>query len=159
MSQTPEGRVKEAVKKLLKTWGIWFYMPVSNGMGVHGIPDLICCYEGLLIGIETKSPLKNPTTEDQRWKKATPNQQNRITEIRNAGGIALVVDDVVQVEELLNAIKPLADLNRNARSLLGTRRWPETIRRSIGTTMELLSRKRSEPCEMPPDEKRKTLAK
>lgn len=150
---TPEGKVKEAIKKLLKKWGIWFYMPVSNGMGVHGIPDLMCCYEGLLIGIETKAPLKNPSTEEQRWKKATPNQQNRMTEIREAGGIALVVDDVAQVEELLNAIKPLAELNRNARSLLGARKWPETIRKSIGNTMALLSRRKSEPCETPQGEK------
>lgn len=159
MAQTPEGKVKDAVKRLLKRWGIWFYMPVSNGMGVHGIPDLMCCYEGLLIGIETKAPNKNPTTWEQRWNKASPNQQNRMTEIRQAGGIAIVVDDVAQVEELLNAIKPLAEMNRNARTLLGEKKWPETIRRSIGNTIALLSRRKTEPCETQQDEKRKQRAR
>jgi hypothetical protein len=155
---TPEGRVKDKVKKLLKANGIWFYMPVQNGMGVHGIPDLVCCYEGLFIGIETKAPGKRPTTYDQRWNKASANQQNRMTEIKNAGGIALVVDDVAQVEELLNAIKPLAELNRNAKTLMGERSWPEIIRRSIGTTIALLSRRKREPCETPPDEKQRAKA-
>lgn len=152
---TPEGRVKDKIKKLLKAHGIWYYMPVQNGMGVVGIPDLICCYEGLFIGIETKAPLKNPTTFDQRWNKATANQQARMREIQLAGGIAFVADDVAQVEELLNDIKPLADLNRNARNLLGMRKWLETTRRSIGNITGLLSKRKSEQCGTQPDEKQR----
>lgn len=30
---TPEGKVKEAVKKELKKRNIWFFMPMQNGMG------------------------------------------------------------------------------------------------------------------------------
>jgi hypothetical protein len=33
MAATPEGRVKAAVKKLLTKHGVYFYMPVQNGMG------------------------------------------------------------------------------------------------------------------------------
>lgn len=102
MAQTPEGRVKDAVKKLLKSRGIWYYMPVQNGMGVVGIPDIIACWDGLFLAIETKAPLKNPTTLAQRWAKATPNQQRRIEEINAAGGLALVVDDVEQVRAILD---------------------------------------------------------
>lgn len=156
---TPEGKVKDAIKKLLKVHGIWFYMPMQNGMGVHGIPDLICCYEGLFIGIETKAPLKTPTTWEQRWNKATANQQNRMTEIQEAGGIAFVADDVSQVEEVLNGIKPLADLNRNARSLLGEKSWPETIRKSIGNITALLSKRRTAHSGMQRVEKLKKQAK
>lgn len=101
MAMTPEGRLKKKVKALLNERGAFSYMPVQNGMGVVGIPDFVCCYKGLLIGIETKAPLKNPTSAEQRWKKATPNQQNRIQEIRDAGGLAEVVDDISQVEEML----------------------------------------------------------
>lgn len=156
---TPEGRVKDKIKKLLKAHKIWFYMPVQNGMGVVGIPDLICCYEGLFIGIETKAPAKRPTTFEQRWNKATANQQARMREIQKAGGIAFVADDVQQVEEVLNSIKPLADLNRKARLKLGARQWPETIRKSIGNIMELLSKRKSEPCETLPDERQSKQAK
>jgi hypothetical protein len=91
---TPEAKVKAAVKKLLKECGIWYYMPVQNGMGVVGIPDLICCWEGRMLAIETKAPGKRDNV--------TPNQQRRIAEIQKAGGIAIVVDDVSQVEELLH---------------------------------------------------------
>lgn len=150
---TPEGRVKDKIKKLLKSHGIWYYMPMQNGMGVAGIPDLICCYEGLFIGIETKAPLKNPTTFEQRWAKATANQQARMREIQKAGGIAFVADDVQQVIDILNDIKPLAEMNHKARLLLGARKWLGTTKKSIGNIMELLSKRKSEPCGTPPEEK------
>ena len=92
--QTPEGRVKDKVKKILKERGIWFYMPVQNGMGVVGIPDLICCWEGAMLAIETKAPGKRANT--------TPNQKKRLAEIKRAGGHAIVVDDPQQVEDYLD---------------------------------------------------------
>ncbi len=112
MAMTPEGRLKKKVKALLNERGAWSYMPVQNGMGVVGIPDFIVCYKGFLVGIETKAPLKNPTTPEQRWKKATPNQQNRLQEIRESGGIAEVVDDVAQVEEMLRVTDVRAALTQ-----------------------------------------------
>lgn len=93
--QTPEGRVKDKVKKILKAHGIWYYMPVQNGMGVVGIPDLICCWDGAMLAIETKAPGK--------IKDVTANQRNRLDEIAKAGGHAIVVDDPQQVEDYLHA--------------------------------------------------------
>ena len=95
MAMTPEGRVKEAVKKLLKEHGIWYYMPVQNGMGVTGIPDFICCNNGLMLAIETKAPGMR--------KNLAPNQENRIAEIRAAGGTVLVVDDPQQLKDYLES--------------------------------------------------------
>lgn len=43
------------MKDLLKEFGVWFFMPVSSGMGHMGIPDFICCYKGRFIAIETKA--------------------------------------------------------------------------------------------------------
>lgn len=96
MAQTPEGRVKEAVKKLLRARGIWYFMPVSNGMGVHGIPDIICCVPpaGKFLGIECKAPGKRGNT--------SPLQDLAIDGIRTARGWALVVDNATQVEEFLD---------------------------------------------------------
>lgn len=34
---TPEGKVKEACKKYLKSIGAWYFMPVSNGMAFEGL--------------------------------------------------------------------------------------------------------------------------
>lgn len=102
MGMGPEERVKHAVKKLLNERGVWFYMPVQNGMGVVGIPDFICCYKGAFMAIETKRPNKTPTTQEQRFNKLSPNQINRLREIEGAFGVAMVVDDVRQVEAVLD---------------------------------------------------------
>lgn len=95
MSMTPEGRVKHAVKKRLKAAGVWFYMPVQNGMGRVGIPDFVCCIDGQFVAFETKAPGKRHTL--------TSNQQSEITGIHQSGGVAVVVDDASQVEEIINA--------------------------------------------------------
>jgi hypothetical protein len=83
---TPEGKVKAAVKKYLREQDVWFWMPVSNGMGQVGIPDFICCFNGTFIAIETKAPGK--------LSGVTANQQRVIDEIKSHGGLALVVDNV-----------------------------------------------------------------
>lgn len=95
MAMTPEGRVKKAVKDYLSHLGAWYYMPVSNGMGRVGCPDIIACYQGQFIAIETKAPGKR--------KAVTPNQQREIDGITHANGLALVVDDVEQLKEAMNA--------------------------------------------------------
>lgn len=90
MASTPEGKVKEAVRKLLRSRGIWFYQPVQNGMGVVGIPDFICCHDGQFIAIETKAPGK--------LNSVTANQERVLEEIREHGGFAIVVDNVEMLE-------------------------------------------------------------
>ncbi|MFZ9326828.1 MAG: hypothetical protein ACO24H_05145 [Polynucleobacter sp.] len=91
---TPEGKVKEAVKRLLKERKIWYFMPSANGFGKVGIPDIICCCDGKFLAIETKAPGKRNNT--------TANQERCIEDIRTARGWALVVDDVEQVREFLD---------------------------------------------------------
>lgn len=93
---TPEGRVKGAVKKYLNEVGAWYYMPVSNGMGRSGCPDILVCYKGQFIGIETKSPGK--------LKNVSANQAREISAIGDSGGIAVVVDDVRQVEAVIKTV-------------------------------------------------------
>lgn len=93
MAMTPEGRVKHAVKQELKRRDIWYFMPVSNGMGQVGIPDFICCHKGRFVAIETKAPGKRGCT--------TPNQDRTLAEIATHGGWAVVVDDVQQLIDFL----------------------------------------------------------
>lgn len=96
MARTPEGKVKDEVKKVLKEFGAWHYMPVQNGMGQVGIPDFICCIGGHFLAIETKAPGKLGNT--------TPNQERVLQEIRNHGGAAIVVDDAAKVRTFLEVI-------------------------------------------------------
>lgn len=91
---TPEGKVKKKVKEYLKEIGAWYYMPVSNGMGRVGCPDILVCYKGLFMAFETKAPGK--------IKNVTANQEREIRDIVSANGLALVVDDVEQVKEAIN---------------------------------------------------------
>lgn len=98
MAMTPEGRVKHAVKQELKRRDIWYFMPVSNGMGQVGIPDFICCWEGKFLAIETKAPGKKGQT--------TANQDRIIAKIKDHWGMAIVVDDVSQLVEFLNERTP-----------------------------------------------------
>lgn len=90
---TPEGKVKAAVKRVLDAKGVWHFSPVSNGMGRHGIPDIICCWDGKFLAIEVKAPGKRANTSAL--------QDREIKAIGNAGGTAIVVDDVDQIVDLL----------------------------------------------------------
>jgi len=101
MAMTPEGKVKKKVKEYLQSIGAWYYMPVSNGMGRVGCPDILVCYKGLFMAFETKAPGK--------IKNVTPNQQREIDGIQGANGLAHVVDDVEQVKSLLDTFERKPD--------------------------------------------------
>lgn len=92
MAQTPEGKVKAAVKAWLKARGIWFCMPMGTGYGNSGVPDFICCWNGRFLAIETKAPGKRSNT--------TVMQDNQIMGIHRANGMAIVVDNIEQLDQL-----------------------------------------------------------
>lgn len=79
---TPEGKVKEQVKKLLKRFGIYYHMPVQNGMGSPTL-DFVICVWGFYMTIETKAPGKKPT----------PRQEVTMGEVRASGGFVFAVSD------------------------------------------------------------------
>jgi hypothetical protein len=80
---TPEGAVKASVKRMLVKHGVWYFMPVSNGMGRHGIPDVICCVNGRFLAIECKAGRGKPTALQEREMQA----------IAGAAGIVVLVTD------------------------------------------------------------------
>lgn len=102
MATTPEGLVKNKVKKYLTSLGdhCWFYMPVQNGMGVVGIPDIIACIYGRFIAIETKAPGKVTAV--------TPNQQRQLAGIAKAKGRAWVVDSEERLQGLVDHVRELS---------------------------------------------------
>lgn len=80
---TPEGKVKNEVKKVLdrfnsKIDGFW---PVPSGYGESHL-DYVGCVSGFFISIETKKPGSKPT----------PRQKERIRCVRLAGGLAFIID-------------------------------------------------------------------
>lgn len=90
---TKESVVKRHVKAWLKARGIWFSMPIGSQFGNAGVPDFLCCANGRMLAIETKAP--------GRIKNTTAMQDSQLAAIRAAGGIAVVVDDVSQLEGIL----------------------------------------------------------
>lgn len=98
MAATPEGKVKDKVKKLLKSFGVYWHCPVQNGMGSPSL-DFVCCAKGRYFAIETKAGNKQPT----------PRQETTINEIRRSGGKAFVVNEVTGLQELEIWLKETCD--------------------------------------------------
>lgn len=84
MAQTPEAKVKAAVKKILDKFGVHYFLPATGGYGRSGIPDIVCCYHGQFIAIECKAGKG----------KTTALQDIELQAIRDHGGVALVVNEL-----------------------------------------------------------------
>lgn len=97
MATTPEGRVKDTVKRALRRNGVhpfmdiatgrvdhatgFFYMPVAGPFSVHGVHDFVGCWRGVFFSIETKAP-SNPEDE-------TVHQGYFREAVTQSGGVAL----------------------------------------------------------------------
>ena len=59
---------------------------------LEGEPDIICCYKGRFYAFELK----------QGYNKASALQEVKLELIRESGGVAMVVRDLKQLEELFD---------------------------------------------------------
>lgn len=97
-----ERAVKEKLKKILSGAKAWFFMPVSNGMGRHGIPDVVGVHDGRFFAIE----VKDQGRRDEENRGASKLQKHEIERIIAAGGMAMVWDgENDDVEELYSWLK------------------------------------------------------
>ena len=80
---TPERKVKDKVKKVLKELGAYYAMPATGGYGSSGVPDFLVCYRGRFFGLECKA----------NGGKTTALQEKNLEDIRKNHGIAFVVDE------------------------------------------------------------------
>jgi Holliday junction resolvase len=94
MAQTPEGKVKAAVRKMLVSHGIYYFMPPGMGLGRSGIPDIIGCKNGKFIAIECKAGKG----------KTTALQERELIAICNAGGFTFIAreDNLEELEQELS---------------------------------------------------------
>ena len=94
MAQTPEAKVKEKIKKILKAHGAYFAMPMGTGYGSSGVPDFLCCVDGKFLAIEAKAGERVPTAL----------QEKNMRDIEKAGGRTLVVNEQALELKVLEAV-------------------------------------------------------
>lgn len=87
-----ESAVQAKIIRHLKDKGAYVIKTIVTNRA--GVPDIIACYKGRFIAIECKDKGKK--------KNVTELQLVHINKIIDAGGKAIVVDCVEDVEELLN---------------------------------------------------------
>ena len=95
---TPEGIVKKKVSSLLKKYGAYYEMPVPIGFGKSGL-DYIGCIAGRFFVVETKAGYNLPT----------PRQLITIQNVRNAGGMAFVVNEIYGFDDLENWLEKVTE--------------------------------------------------
>lgn len=74
-----ESRVKDHIKRLLKKYKCYYFMPVQSGYGSATL-DIIGCHKGRFFSVEAKAPGKHPTP-----------RQELIMDVMNAAGAAVFV--------------------------------------------------------------------
>jgi len=89
MAQTPEGKIKDKVKAVLKKHGAYYFMPVQTGYGASTL-DFLVCHKGNFIAIETKAP----------GKKLTARQEVIVNDIAAAKGWTVTIDGEALINNL-----------------------------------------------------------
>lgn len=79
---TPEGKVKEKVKKMLKQHKAYYFMPVQQGFGAPGL-DFHGAFKGRAFAVECKAP----------GKKLTARQKITIMTMEEAGMKVFVIGE------------------------------------------------------------------
>jgi hypothetical protein len=102
VASTPEGKVKDKVKKMLKAFGpeVYSHWPVQNGMGSPTL-DCVGCAFGIYFAIETKV----------KGKGLTPRQQITMSQMLAAGGVVFVVKNDLDVEHCRLGLEMLKHAN------------------------------------------------
>ena len=80
---TPEAKVKVRVKKVLDEHKVYYFLPATGGYGRAGVPDIIACFNGQFIAIETKAGKG----------KTTALQERELSRIAESGGVTFVINE------------------------------------------------------------------
>ncbi len=94
-TRTLERDLQPEIIKYLESKGAYVLKTHVSSFQKQGEPDVTCCYMGRYIAFEIKRDEK---------EKAKKLQEYKMKLIRRAGGIALRVDNINQVEEVLYEI-------------------------------------------------------
>lgn len=73
-----------------------------NQWHIKGVSDILGIYNGRMIAIELKRPLKNPRTKERLDRLASPDQISFINRVNAEGGIGFVADSLDYIFDYLN---------------------------------------------------------
>lgn len=90
--KTPEGRVKDEIKKFLREIGAYYFCPVQQGFGQQTL-DILGSYKGRFFAIECKREGLYPTAR----------QMIKMQEIRKSDGLAFCAWSAADVKEQFTA--------------------------------------------------------
>lgn len=76
-----EKNFENKIKKFLAEQGAWVLKTWGGGMQRSGVPDLICCVNGVFVGIEVKASRGKPSDL----------QQYNIAWINKSGGVGVIL--------------------------------------------------------------------
>lgn len=93
------GAIQKAVRKAYPN--VWQFKVVGSPYQMSGVPDLLFCVHGLLVGAEAKF-IRPGESHEHAVGRATSLQKAQISRINTAGGVAAVV---TSVEETLDLIR------------------------------------------------------
>ena len=109
---TPEGRVKEYIKRVLIKYDVYFFMPVQMGLGAAGV-DFHCVVKftngALAFFIEAKAPGKKPSDRQQQFAKDRLEKQNAVTFVIDEDIAAKQGSGLAKLIGFLEGIKKLND--------------------------------------------------
>lgn len=95
-SEREKRAVEEPIKKYLFSKGAYFFKVHGSAFMEPGIPDIVCCYKGLFLGIECKAPGK--------LYEQTEHQKIHEENIIKSNGLYLLTDNPNDVIHLLEEI-------------------------------------------------------
>ena len=85
-----ETKLQKKIQKYLREIGCYEFKVHGSQYMKAGIPDIICCYKGLFIGIETKVGKNKMSKLQEEHKK----------EIEKAGGIHILAYSLEEVKNI-----------------------------------------------------------
>jgi Holliday junction resolvase len=89
-----EKKIESQIKGHLRWIGAYVVKHHGSRFSQAGVPDLLVCYKGRFIGIEVKAPDGKPSEL----------QLHHIEQIKKAGGIGFITDNLKETRDKLNAI-------------------------------------------------------
>lgn len=92
-----ESALQRDIRRYIRSLGGYAVKYHSSEFTERGIPDIICCYKGKFIAIETKR--KGHKSEQTEYQQI--HEQN----IKKANGIYLLCDDINEVIQLLKDVE------------------------------------------------------